>query len=108
MCDTVTQRSRVDGWPAEIHAGAADEDLDTCAPCVEKCGRFQCRLTSADHQDLLTAEAHVIAVLCRMGHELRGELAELERAWQDAEEIGAIADSLLLPPWVEEALNRLR
>jgi hypothetical protein len=39
---------------------------------------------------------------------LEGELAELERAWRGAEEIGAIADSLLLPAWVEEALKRLR
>ncbi|HET7187006.1 MAG TPA: hypothetical protein VFI52_02570 [Gemmatimonadaceae bacterium] len=39
---------------------------------------------------------------------LEGELAELERAWRDAEEIGAIADSLLLPAWVEDALKRLR
>lgn len=39
---------------------------------------------------------------------LEGELAELENAWRDAEEIGAIADSLLLPAWVEDALKRLR
>lgn len=39
---------------------------------------------------------------------LEGELAELERAWRDAEEIGAIADSLLLPAWVEDALQRFR
>lgn len=32
---------------------------------------------------------------------LEGELAELERAWRDAEEIAAIADNLLLPPDVE-------
>lgn len=39
---------------------------------------------------------------------LEGELAELERAWREAEEIGAIADSLLLPPWIEDAMARLR
>jgi hypothetical protein len=39
---------------------------------------------------------------------LEGELHELERAWRDAEEIGAIADSLLLPPWIEGALKRMR
>jgi hypothetical protein len=39
---------------------------------------------------------------------LEGELADLERAWREAEEIGAIADSLLLPPAVEAALARLR
>lgn len=39
---------------------------------------------------------------------LEGELAELEAAWREAEEIGAIADSLLLPEWVEEALRRMK
>jgi hypothetical protein len=39
---------------------------------------------------------------------LEGELAELEAAWREAEEIGAIADSLLLPEWVEDAVQRLR
>ncbi len=39
---------------------------------------------------------------------LEGELAELEAAWRDAEEIGAIADSLLLPTWVEDALARMK
>jgi len=39
---------------------------------------------------------------------LEGELAELEAAWRDAEEIGAIADSLLLPPWIEDAIKRMR
>jgi hypothetical protein len=32
---------------------------------------------------------------------MEGELAELEAAWRDAEEIAAIADSLLLPARVE-------
>jgi hypothetical protein len=39
---------------------------------------------------------------------LEGELAELEAAWREAEEIGAIADSLLLPEWVEDALRRMK
>jgi hypothetical protein len=39
---------------------------------------------------------------------LEGELAELEQAWRDAEEIGAIADSLLLPSWIDDAMKRLR
>jgi hypothetical protein len=41
-------------------------------------------------------------------HALDGELAELEAAWREAEEVGAIADSLLLPDWVEDAMRRLR
>jgi hypothetical protein len=39
---------------------------------------------------------------------LEGELAELEQAWREAEEIGAIADSLLLPSWIDETIKRFR
>ena len=37
-----------------------------------------------------------------------GELADLEAAWRDAEEIAAIADDLLLPTYVTEYLSRTR
>jgi hypothetical protein len=39
---------------------------------------------------------------------MHGELAELERAWRDAEEIAGIADSLLVPAGVDEAFRRIR
>lgn len=39
---------------------------------------------------------------------LEGELALLEEAWKDAEEIAAIADSLTVPREVEEQLDRLK
>ena len=39
---------------------------------------------------------------------LEGELALLELAWQDAEEIAAIADSLTIPAEVNEQLERLK
>jgi hypothetical protein len=39
---------------------------------------------------------------------LEGELVELEAAWREAEEIGAIADSLLLPSWIEDTLKRMK
>jgi hypothetical protein len=39
---------------------------------------------------------------------LEGELAELEQAWREAEEIGAIADSLLLPSWIDDTIERFR
>ena len=38
----------------------------------------------------------------------QGELAALEAAWRDAEEIAAIADSLALPAGVEDGLRRLK
>jgi hypothetical protein len=39
---------------------------------------------------------------------MAGELALLERAWRDAEEVAAIADDLLVPGGVRSALERLR
>jgi hypothetical protein len=39
---------------------------------------------------------------------LQGELAQLERAWRDAEEIAAISDNLLVPEGVDGAFNKLR
>lgn len=39
---------------------------------------------------------------------LNGELAELERAWHDAEEIAAIADDLLLPASIGARLDQLK
>jgi hypothetical protein len=39
---------------------------------------------------------------------LQGELAELERAWREAEEIAAIADDLLLPEGVRAKLDDLK
>lgn len=39
---------------------------------------------------------------------LEGELAELEAAWREAEEIAAIADRLLIPPKIDEWLKKHR
>jgi hypothetical protein len=39
---------------------------------------------------------------------LEGELAELERAWHDAEEIAAISDNLLMPTSIDDWIRRLR
>ncbi|MDQ3698690.1 MAG: hypothetical protein M3373_11805 [Gemmatimonadota bacterium] len=39
---------------------------------------------------------------------LEGELAVLEQAWREAEEIAHIADNLLLPAGVQETLRKLR
>ena len=39
---------------------------------------------------------------------LRGELAELERAWRDAEEIAEIADDLLMPSSIQRTVERIR
>ena len=39
---------------------------------------------------------------------LEGELAQLEQAWRDAEEIAAIADDMFLPEGVRTRLDALR
>lgn len=39
---------------------------------------------------------------------LEGDLAALERAWEEAEQIAAIADNLLLPAWVQQRLPKAR
>ena len=39
---------------------------------------------------------------------MEGELAELERAWREAEEVAAISDDLLLPVGVEQQLQRIQ
>lgn len=39
---------------------------------------------------------------------LEGELAALESAWREAEEIAAISDSLLTPSWIDQAIRRIR
>jgi len=39
---------------------------------------------------------------------IQGELSELERAWREAEEIAAIADSLLLPEGVDASMDKMR
>ena len=39
---------------------------------------------------------------------MEGELAELEKAWRDAEEIAAIADNLLVPETVDEQFKKLK
>jgi hypothetical protein len=39
---------------------------------------------------------------------LEGELAQLEEAWREAEEVAAIADAMFLPAEVEDGVARLR
>jgi hypothetical protein len=39
---------------------------------------------------------------------LHGELAMLEEAWKEAEEVGAIADQLSLPGSVDDQLTELK
>ncbi|UCC49099.1 MAG: hypothetical protein JSV41_02660 [Gemmatimonadota bacterium] len=64
----------------------------------------QTRLTRMDSQTRLALEMAAHEESERRAME--GELAALEAAWRDAEEIAAIADRLLIPDSVEEWIRR--
>jgi hypothetical protein len=69
-------------------------------------GAYTSGLFGLNHADSLALEMalHEEAEL----RALRGELRDLEQAWRDAEEIAAIADGLLTPSSVQNALVRIR
>jgi len=61
--------------------------------------------------DLTAPTRLAIEVAVNEEHErmaLEGELASLELAWQEAEAVAAIADNLILPRRIEQALRKLR
>ncbi len=68
----------------------------------------------SDHSGLLALSPTLGLAIEMALHEERerraldGELAELEEAWRDAEEIAAISDAMLLPDGVTRALELLR
>jgi hypothetical protein len=105
--------------PAMNWAGATARDVETATSLVE---------ASSSATDLFTKVAHHAAERPRLDklntpmrlalematHEeaerraLEGELALLESAWKEAEEIAEIADNLLLPPDIDERLRKIR
>ena len=70
--------------------------------------------TGRHHSPLHQYPAHVRLALEMAAHEeserlaMQGELAVLEQAWREAEEIAAIADDMFLPPVVTSTLERLQ
>jgi hypothetical protein len=117
--------------PAVTRFGGTPDQVKTAVERLDRAGdaerylaeaaRIGARLTrsrAADEDDLetgLLALPTPLTLALEMAlHEeqerraLEGELAELEAAWREAEEIGAIADSLLLPDWVEGAIRRMK
>lgn len=66
------------------------------------------------HMDVGLAATEIRLALEMAAHEeteraaLDGELHRLEHAWREAEEIAAIADTLLLPAWVEGFVRKHR
>lgn len=109
--------NRRGGTPDEVQqavgrverAGSAEQFL------VDQARREESRRYSkADDVGLLALSTPLSLAIEMALHEeqerraLEGELTELEAAWREADEIGAIADSLLLPPSIEAAIARMR
>lgn len=97
----VVQIERV-GSPAELFASAATRLQERVGALVPGEGlirsgppELRLALEMAAHEDLELEAA-------------RGELTNLETAWREAEEIGSIADDLLIPERVREALRSLK
>ena len=116
--------TRFGGTPDEVKsavarldsAGEAERYLSEAARMGERLTRSRAGETGSDDVETgLLALPTTLSLALEMAlHEeqerraLEGELAELEAAWREAEEIGAIADSLLLPECVEDAVRRMR
>lgn len=66
-------------------------------------GPFTGALREAPREQVLALEMALHEDTERAARE--GDLAALERAWQEAEEIAGIADNLLLPAWVAQRLG---
>ena len=87
---------------------------DAFQQAAERVREFGARQTTGDTGSLAHLPADVRLALEMAAFEdqerlaLEGELAALERAWREADELAGIADRLLEPPGVTSALERLR
>jgi hypothetical protein len=111
--------------PALNHAGATREVVQSAVDEIERLGdpeRFLAEVSSGEHfhdkkgiPGYLNKMPHPIKLALEMAlHEeeerkaLAGELWRLERAWEEAEEIAEISDSLLLPDGVDAFVDQHR
>ena len=101
------------------HAGSGERYVASLASTSALASRRRMPREADDEADAHEAGLFALPLSVRLAlemaaHEeqerraLEGELADLERAWRDAEEIAAIADDLLLPAPVQQAWDRLR
>jgi hypothetical protein len=104
-------------------AGAASPDLRTAIQQLEAAGDPESYFRQAEHQARKVGWGYAsigqlpkpirlaLEMAAHEDHEraaVEGELALLEQAWREAEEIAKIADDLTLPDRVRAALARLR
>ena len=105
--------------PAVNHKGGNRRDVAAAVDLLEEAGdpvaAFAAAARTARGRVPLHELDHPVRLALEMAaHEererraLEGELAELEAAWREAEELAAIADRLTIPASVEAALERLK
>ena len=83
------------------------------APMPPRRGRWRGARPAAPFTLGALAEGNRVALEMAANEEterraMEGELALLEEAWKEAEEIAAIADDMFLPPGVQEFIERVR
>lgn len=124
LTGAVAQQAAARLLPHVNRAGARAADVAEAVRRIETFGTgsaaFRAALGLRDNprrpvappRAITTLPASVRLALEMAAHEdmerraLEGELAELHRAWQEAEEIAAIADDLLVPTRIRQALDR--
>jgi hypothetical protein len=103
--------NRFGGTRRQVNAAV---DILEVAGDAERTFASAARMRGRDERAIHNLDYPVRLALEMAAHEeqerraLEGELALLETAWKEAEEVAAISDSLLLPTGVEEWMNRLR
>jgi hypothetical protein len=103
--------------------GGSRHEVDEAVRQIVRAGSAEIYFTRAEsearkqgwgYQNLWGMPSTVRLALEMASHEqserraLEGELADLETAWRDAEEVARIADGLAAPPAVEHRLDELR
>ena len=104
--------------PAINRYGGRAAEVQNAVALIENAGhdeKFISRAITSEHGMYLAKFGKQKRLALEMAvHEdaerraLEGELKDLELAWQEAEEIAAISDSLLTPNFIQSALEKLR
>jgi hypothetical protein len=103
--------NRFGGTKRQVNAAV---DILEVAGDAERTFASAARMRGRDERAIHNLDYPVRLALEMAAHEeqerraLEGELAMLETAWKEAEEVASISDSLLLPTGVEEWMKRLR
>ena len=103
--------------PSVNRFGGTAENVQDAVKLIEEAPdprRLFARLAQSEVGPLGTFAPEVRLALEMAAHEqnerlaLEGELAALETAWRDAEQIASISDNMFLPPSVQDWMTRIR